>query len=112
MTPAKYNINIWRGAVKDLEFRFYLNLSGCTAKLFYKVNHTLLYYPLTITDITDVNSVEGVKWSAAYQLSNLETRALPVGSRIPYELQITTSGNKDYVYIEGELLVSGGNNLD
>ena len=109
MTPAKFNINIRRGATRPLEFRFPLNLSGYTAALYYKdLNNAIQTIPLTLSEY----QTSPVKWSAVAELTPAQTRAMPLGKALTYEVQLRSSTGKEYVYLEGFLIPQGGVNLD
>jgi hypothetical protein len=110
MTPAKYNMVIWRGAVKDIEVRIRANLSNCTAFLYYRdLNNITQSISLSLTNSTDS---AGVMYTLKAQISQQLTRAMPLGRQLPYEIQIRTADNKDYVYVYGNLIIQGGVNLD
>lgn len=109
MTPAKYNINIWRGATKPLEFRFPLNLAGYTAALYYKdLNNVTQTITLTLSQY----EASPVKWAATAELTPTQTRALPLGKNLSYEVQLKSSSGKEYIYLQGLLLIQGGVNVD
>lgn len=109
MTPAKYNINIWRGATKPLEFRFPLNLTGYTAALYYKdLNNTTQTIVLSLSEY----QASPVKWAATAELTPTQTRAFPLGKTFNYEVQLKSSSGKEYVYLEGLLIIKGGVNID
>lgn len=109
MTPAKYNINIWRGATKPLEFRFPLNLTGYTAALYYKdLNNITQTITLNLTEYQP----NPVKWAAKAELTPTQTRAMPLGKSLNYEVQLRSASGKEYVYLQGSLIIQGGISVD
>lgn len=105
MIPAKYDIEIWRGSTKDIEFRLPLNLTGYTANIYYKVDGVLTAIPMVLSSY----SADPV-WAATVTLSRAFTRTL--NKRVSYEFQITSAGGRDDIYLYGDFIVSGGVNAD
>jgi len=104
MTPAFYEIKIWRGSTRDLEFRFPLDLTGYTANIIYKMGGHNFTIPLTL----QLYSSDPLYWSATATLSKAYTLALPEGRKITYEL-VLTIGARDVAYLYGNLFIEGSN---
>ena len=103
MEPAFYEINIWRGATRDLEFRFPLDLTGATATLIYKMGGQDIEIPFSLAEY-DVTPT----WAATATLTKEETLALPEGRKITYEFKIVL-GARSTTYLYGNLFVQGAN---
>ena len=104
MEPAFYEINIWRGATRDLEFRLPLNLNGSTASLVYKFAGQDVTIPFALAEYT----ADPLMWSATATLSKTATLALPEGRKITYEFKVM-SGSRSVTYLYGNLFVQGAN---
>ena len=103
MTPAFYEIKIWRGTTRDLEFRFPLNLTGSTASLVYKMGGQDVSVAFTLTQYDSAPT-----WAATATLSKTATLALPEGRKITYEFKIV-SGGRSVTYLYGNLFIEGAN---
>ena len=104
MIPAKYDIEIWRGSTKDIEFRLPLDLTGCTANIYYRVDEVITAIPMVLASYSS-----DPVWTATVTLSKAFTRTL--NKRSGYEFQITISG-RDTIYLYGDFIVMGGINAD
>jgi hypothetical protein len=103
MEPAFYEISIWRGSTRDLEFRFPLNLMGATASLVYKMGGLDIEVPFSLAEYDNSPT-----WAATATLTKEETLALPEGRKITYEFKIK-SGSRSVTYLYGNLFVQGAN---
>ena len=103
MEPAFYEINIWRGATRDLEFRFPLDLTGAIATLVYKMGGQDIEVSFDLAEYDAAPT-----WAATATLTKEETLALPEGRKITYEFKIE-SGSRSATYLYGNLFVQGAN---
>lgn len=102
MIPATYNIKIWKGSTKDLEFRFPFNLTGHAVNIVCRFSGK----EITIPFILSSHSSSPVVWAAKATLNPRWSQDFQQGRKISYELRVI-SGDRSITYVQGSILIEG-----